>query len=152
MCPKMLKDTPSTCRLTSVHESTQKFGNISSLASHLILHELRQWKCIWRKSSMPAVMEQTHLRASMRLSATQVCSKAAATVSLLSPAGSTDQARVTWMLTDLQWRSKTCEKLMLQFYWDIWKVQSQRLPLLAEIGMPKEVCKKNINLYIVKPQ
>lgn len=68
---------------------------------------------------MPAVMEKTHLRASMRLSATQVCSKAAAAVSLLSPAGSTDQAHITWILTDLQWHSKTCEKLMLQFYWDI---------------------------------
>lgn len=40
-------------------------------------------------------MEQTHLRASVRLSAAQARSKAAAAVLLLSPAGSTDQAHIT---------------------------------------------------------
>lgn len=72
-----------------------------------------------------------------------VCSKAAATMSLWSPEGSTDQAHITWMLTDLQRCSKTCEKSMLQSYWDIWKVQYQKLPLLVEIWMLKGMCQKN---------
>lgn len=49
---------------------------------------------------------------------------------------------LTWMFIDLQQCFKTCENSILQFYWDIWKVHSQRLPLLAEIQMPKGVCQK----------
>lgn len=53
---------------------------------------------------------------------------------------------LAWMFIDLQQCSKTCENSILQFYWDIWKVHSQRLPLLTEIQMPQ------IQLLIVKLQ
>lgn len=38
--------------------------------------------------------------------------------------------------------SKMCEKSMLRFYQDIWKGESQRPPLLAEIWMSKGQCQK----------
>lgn len=62
---------PSTCRMTSVQTSTQKFRYVSTLSSYQFFHMLCRWKCLCRKLSVPALMGQTQLRASIRLSATQ---------------------------------------------------------------------------------